>query len=537
LLTDGTYFFLITFPGSIRRCDNIILVVGSGFGDSEGTLPYLTGEWSTQFDYAPMPFDGLLFGSRVMVAKECLTSPSVKQLIAEAPGIADETQWERTYKGVVGGVITVKSELGEPIHKIANRGVLFWREMDDLIFSLPKEKRQAVLLKKKDYIIEKLNSDFQKPWFGRKKDGKSCDLHEMTYREVVDRMVELLYVKHQERWIDGTLRDTLGDFLRRVEERFSRKETASFLQSFADLNMDPHAFVDGFFESFAEAETQTLTQEDVFHFLAITSYPWRKPVPFIPVLDEKFEFWLKKDSLWQSEDVDAVVDQDAGRVAILQGPVAVRHATVVDEPVKDILGNIYKGHIDALKSKYYGGSDIAVPVVEYLGARPSFAVSSSLNRLKGVARTELVDSDQSTTLMYEVTRQASDLPPTSDFLEMLSGADQSWLRAFLTSESIVRGKAIVPNPIQSICRPRFGQTVFVKLDARRKPQVLSFYSGRASGSVPSRHAALTLTVEGDVITVTINEKKDGEFIPLQFFFKYRPWQGYALIHEVMDVSS
>ncbi|KAJ3414301.1 3-oxoacyl-[acyl-carrier-protein] synthase [Chytridiales sp. JEL 0842] len=517
--------------GAIRRCPNIILVVGSGFGDSEGTIPYLTGEWSTQFDYAPMPFDGLLFGSRVMIAKECLTSAAVKKLIAEAPGIADESQWERTYKGVTGGIITVKSELGEPIHKIANRGVMFWREMDDLIFSLPKEKRLPVLLKRKDEIIAKMNADFQKPWFGRKQDGRVCDLHEMTYKEVSDRLLELLYVKHQSRWIDPTLRDTVADFLRRVEERFTKTPgSASLLQSSTDLDMDPASFLQGFFDAFPEASEQILTQEDAFHFLAISSYPWRKPVPFIPVLDDKFEFWLKKDSLWQSEDVDAVVDQDAGRVAILQGPVAVRHSKVVDEPVGEILGGIYKGHIEALKEKYYGNSDLAIPVVEYLGARPSH----SLSKVKGVQKTELFDSDKSVTLMYEVTRNPTEVPATQDFLELLSGGEQTWLRALLTTESIVRGKMLVPNPVQVLCKPRVGQTVFLKLDSSRRPQVLSFYSGRTSGSVPSRHAALIVSMEGETVTVTINEKKDGEFVPLVFYFKYRPWQGYAMIHEVME---
>jgi len=36
-----------------------------------------------------MPFDGFLFGSRVMVAKEAHTSPSVKDLIVAAAGADD----------------------------------------------------------------------------------------------------------------------------------------------------------------------------------------------------------------------------------------------------------------------------------------------------------------------------------------------------------------------------------------------------------------------------------------------------------------
>ncbi|KAI8824957.1 uncharacterized protein EV422DRAFT_605412 [Fimicolochytrium jonesii] len=514
--------------GSIRRQSNLILVVGSGFGDAEGTLPYLTGEWSTQFDYPPMPFDGLLFGSRVMVAKEAITSPEVKQLIVDAPGITDESQWERTYKSEVGGIMTVKSELGEPIHKIANRGIRFWKEMDDDIFSLPRDKRLPVLLKKKDYIIKRLNEDFQKPWFGRKADGRACELHEMTYEEVLDRMLELLYVKHQSRWIDPTLRDTFADFVRRVEERFVTGQTISLLQSYDSLDEDPQAFLEGFLDVYTGAKAQTLTQEDVFYFLTVCSYPWRKPVTFIPVFDDKFEFWFKKDSLWQSEDVDAIVDRDVQRVAILQGPVAVRHCTKVDQPVKEILGDIYSAHIDAIKKIYYGDSDAAIPTVEYLGAR---VISGASDRqLQGTSITSL----QEGSIMYELTRQQSQLPSPSDYLDFIAGPDHTWLRALLTSEAIVQGKLLIPNPVINFLRPRPAQTAFVKYDSRKQPALLTVHNRDVDKVTPDRHPALVITVEGSTIKVTLYHKKDKKYVPLELIFRYMPWQGHHPIHEVME---
>ncbi|KAJ1823653.1 fatty acid synthase alpha subunit Lsd1, partial [Coemansia sp. RSA 2599] len=173
--------------GAIRAQQNIVLVAGSGFGGVDDTLPYLTGEWSRRFDCAPMPFDGILLGSRVMVAKEGSASDSVKETIVATPGI-DDSEWEKTYKGPAGGVVTVLSEMGEPIHKIANRGVMLWKELDDTVFSLPRDKRLPVLLAKKDYIIKRLNDDFQKPWFGKKADGSPADLEDMTYAEVANRL-------------------------------------------------------------------------------------------------------------------------------------------------------------------------------------------------------------------------------------------------------------------------------------------------------------------------------------------------------------
>ncbi|KAL2913765.1 fatty acid synthase alpha subunit Lsd1 [Polyrhizophydium stewartii] len=518
---------------AIRRVDNIILVVGSGFGDHSDTLPYLTGEWSTRFDYAPMPFDGILLGSRVMVAKENLASRGVKELIVAAQGIEDESMWERTYKGEIGGIITVKSELGEPIHKIANRGVLFWKEMDDLIFSLPLNKRLPVLLERKDYIIQKLNSDFQKPWFGRKADGRVCDLHEMTYGEVVDRLFETLYVAHQARWIDVTLRDVFGDFLRRVEERFSASTAPSLLQSYATLDHEPASFIEAFMETFPEAATQILTQEDVFYFLAICSNPVRKPVTFIPVLDDRFEFWFKKDSLWQSEDVDAVAGQDPQRVAILQGPVAVRHSRIVDEPVADILGNMYRGQIAAIKAKYYNDDDSLIPMVEYIGPVPR--ASAHAPRLSHVQVTESRDGlDRS--VMLELPADPADLPPAEDYYEFLAGPETSWMRALLASDSIVQGKLLVDNPIRRILRPRPGQTVFVRHDDRRRPVILSVYDRRQVASqIPRRHPSVTIRRdETGVISVTLFEQRPHASIPLEFRFTYVPTQGRNPIHEIME---
>src|SRR6201991_1785796 len=123
--------------------------------------------------------------------------------------------------------------MGEPIHKLATLGVKFWSEMDQKIFSLDKKKRVAELKKQREYIIKKLNDDFQKGWFGRNSAGESVDLEDMTYGEVIRRMVDLMFVKHESRWIDKSLAKLTGDFIRRVEERFATAEDkSSMVQSY-----------------------------------------------------------------------------------------------------------------------------------------------------------------------------------------------------------------------------------------------------------------------------------------------------------------
>lgn len=281
---------------AIRQHDNICLIAGSGFGGADDIWPYLTGAWSKKYNAQPMPFDGFLFASRVMVAKEAHTSSSVKDLIVAAPGV-DDKNWEGTYVRSTGGILTVRSELGEPIHKVATRAVKLWKEFDDTVFKMPKDKRVAWLTERKTEIIEKLNKDFAKPWFGWKKGGDiALDLNDMTYEEVTLRLVRLMYVIHQSRWIDVTLRNLTGDWLRRVEERFAGVNggtKASILQSFHQLD-NPGPFITEFFQNYPAATEQLLAAEDRAYFLTISQRPGQKPAPFIPILDANFEVWFKK---------------------------------------------------------------------------------------------------------------------------------------------------------------------------------------------------------------------------------------------------
>ena len=279
---------------SIRRHKNIALVAGS-----DDTWPYLCGDWSAEFGVEPMPFDGFLFASRVMVAKEARTSPSVKDLIVAASGV-DDSQWESTYVKDTGGIITVRSELGEPIHKVSNRALKLWKEYDDTVFKLAREKRGAWLQERPAEVIKRLNADYFKPWFPAKKDGRIVeDLGDMTYEETVLRLVRLMYVAHEDRWLDLSLRNLTGDWLRRVEERFAGVNgggpKASVLQSYSSLDQ-PAAFVSTFFEKYPVAKEQLLAHEDKSYFLNITQRSGQKLAPFIPILDNSFEVWFKKVS-------------------------------------------------------------------------------------------------------------------------------------------------------------------------------------------------------------------------------------------------
>ncbi|KAJ1928591.1 fatty acid synthase alpha subunit Lsd1, partial [Linderina pennispora] len=170
-------------------------------------------------------------------------------------------------------------------------------------------------------------------------------------------------------------------------------------------------------------------------------------------MDKDFHIWFKKDSLWQAEDVDAVADQDVGRVCILQGPVAVRYSTKANEPVKDILDNIYHGQIASLLDTYYGGDESKVPTVAYLGNAPNVHAAPAHVKIT------VTESQRS----YKLSNRKSHLPETEAWLKTLAGNELNWLRALLTTPIVAQDRKYVDNIARRVLRPLVGQTVNVSL--------------------------------------------------------------------------
>ncbi|KAF7185742.1 Fatty acid synthase subunit beta [Pseudocercospora fuligena] len=521
---------ILSMYSRIRRCDNLVLLAGSGFGGAEDTYPYLTGEWAKKFGYPPMPFDGVLFGSRCMVAKEAHTSKAAKQAIVDAPGLEDH-EWENTYKGPAGGVITVRSEMGEPIHKIATRGIMFWAEMDQKIFSLDKAKRIPELKKQREYIIKKLNDDFQKPWFGRNKAGESVDLEDMTYAEVLRRMVDLMYIKHPKRWIDKSLARLTGDFIRRIEERFAESDgQGSLIQNYSELD-EPFSTVDKVISTYPESDIQLINAQDCQHFLLLCQRRGQKPTPFVPCLDDTFEFFFKKDSLWQSEDLDAVVDQDVGRVAILQGPMAAKYSTKVDEPIKEILDGVHEGHIKNLTRDLYAGDANRIPRIEYFGGK-LIEASPEIN-LEGLTVNETEQR-----ILYRLSAvSGTALPPIDNWMQLLAGKAHTWRHAFFTADVFVQGQRYQTNPMRRIFAPTPGMVVEIAYPNDPKRTVVSVKE-------PSHGAQYVQTIEvardskGEIVLSMIEDRTaTGKPVALPLRFTYHPETGYAPIREIMEARN
>lgn len=172
-----------------------------------------------------------------------------------------------------------------------------------------------------------------------------------------------------------------------------------------------------------------------------------------------------------TEDIEAVFDQDPQRVCILQGPVAVKHCTKVDEPIGEMFGNIKSSLIKNVLAEFYNNDESQIPTVEYLAQTPKSdstlnetTLHSSYN-IKHSTREN--DSDHSTTHVYEIDGV---LPPTNEWLEHLAGPKLDWLRAFLLSVNVSQGTTgLVENSAQKLFKPRKGQRVEVTLNKEERP--------------------------------------------------------------------
>ncbi|KAL4898957.1 putative sterigmatocystin biosynthesis fatty acid synthase subunit beta [Aspergillus multicolor] len=496
----------------IRDYENIILIAGSGFGAAEDTWPYMSGSWSSRLGYAAMPFDGVLLGSRMMVAREARTSLPAKNLIVQAPGVNDNPEdhgcWTRCAQGPVGGVISVTSEMGQPIHVLATRAIRLWQEFDRRYFSIRDSGRLLDALRKdRDEIIARLNQEYFRPWFAHTDDGKPVEMEDLTYRQVLRRLCQLMYVYRQGRWIDPSYLGLVHDFLRLAHGRLG-------LESSFPLTTDPVELQASFNTAYGTLGEQILYPEDVARLINLFGRQGQKPVPFIPRLDANFQTWFKKDSLWQSEDVDAIVDQDAQRVCIIQGPVAARHSAVRDQPAKDILDSICNAHLEMLQNESSGD-----------GEQPT-EVSSHATNLLGIE----VSHDGSLRRYHLV---GPSLPSTAALVESLIG-QCAWGRAALIQPKVVFGYTRVRNSIREAFEPELGDVVEVKYLRDTPVEITLYHSLQQERGPQTIRAALALShLEHDEISVALMTRSMGKKPALEFKLKLL---GGMMGHSILSIN-
>ena len=520
---DDFHTPLLRSYGQIRQCPNIILIAGSGFGGVEDTLPHLTGEWACSFGYPSMPVDGVLLGSRLMVAKEAHTSPEVKELIVKAEGLED-FEWYKTYEGPAGGFITINSEMGEPIHMLATRGTLLWRDLESTIFSIKDSVARLRTLKEhRTNIVQRLNRDYAKPWFAVTSTGECVDIEDLTYFEVISRMIDLMYVPHQRRWIHISYLTLVLDFMERAEERLPAEKHFDYKS-----HDDPQKLLAEFLRCCPSVSTEVLYPDDVSYLMALFRRRGQKPVNFIPALDEQFETWFKKDSLWQAEDLDAVPGQDIQRICVIHGPVAARHSTIIDEPAGAILDKISQGHFNGLLSRqprkvlqeHNATTEVSKP-----GERPELA--------------NVLVKEQPMQRTYELA-QTGVLPDLEIMIRCILEGSRDWLHACLMDTLIYRGHQLLPNPIRSAFKLKHGDVVIVRYASNDRIQEVSLVRRSPTNfswvgeslkliSQDSKNVVVKKSVPNPVSSVTASISFNFTF--LQSHSKYRLFEDHFQRHE------
>ncbi|KAJ2524911.1 fatty acid synthase alpha subunit Lsd1 [Coemansia sp. RSA 2049] len=548
---------LILAYSAIREHSNVVLVANSGFGNAEGILPYLTGSWGLLFNRPYMPFDGVMVCSRIMAARESRMHDEAKQLIIKAPGIDPYDMLALFGSEPAGGIVSVLNENGHPVHVVANRAALFCHKLSAKVLSQPSDKQVDVLRANKDWIMRGLCNNFMRPWFGFVKDcctsklsggnerHEYVELPEMTYIQVIDRLLELTYIAKERRWIHPTYCNLVAKFVRRTTMRLHDSEQTFPLE--AKRKMD-YCKNDAVLDEIAtvrlaylDAHTQLLATDDVLYFTGLCRRPGQKAVPFVPTLDADFADYLMKDTEWQSEDLCSVYSEKkdladaAQRVLISQGPVAARYSRITNEPVKDIMDEIYSELVQRM----------AVPGTGIEWQEKERAVGICSNNTES----PFVLLNRHTVVCYSRCERTYQLPPangnddgsqdtlpTTDAWHCaLAGSSplaENWLYSILTSPSIVQNKRHVDNYVSRLLRPRHGRTVSVSTD-----------SGNAFGegmpvSVciwdslnPTRlELALTFDSASNVIKLVLPHRASA----LELRYLFSPGTSVAPIHEIMD---
>ena len=322
---------LLATYADLRSVDNLVVCVGGGIGTPDRAVDYLTGAWATLHGETAMPVDGVLIGTAAMATKEATTSPAVKQLLVDTPGVPSvngKVGWVGAGRSE-GNITSGRSQLGADIHEIDNGASRAGRVLDEVAGDL------EAALARKDELIEAM-ADTCKPYFG--------DVAEMTYEQWLRRYVELsgpgttAAAQHHsitgagsEHWLDITFRNRFEEMLDRALARVHPETSGPIERLDVDLE-EPTAAIDTLVAEYPEATSCALHPADVQFFLEICRRPG-KPVNFVPVIDADVRRWWRSDSLWQAHDETYGADQ----VIVIPGPVAVGGITEVDEPVADLL--------------------------------------------------------------------------------------------------------------------------------------------------------------------------------------------------------
>ncbi|MCX7542273.1 DUF1729 domain-containing protein [Corynebacterium sp. P5848] len=319
---------LLTTYAEIRAHDNVVVLVGGGIGTPDKAAQWITGSWATRHGMPAMPVDGVLVGTAAMTTKEATTSPQVKQLLVDTPGVDPDDAGGWVGRGNSrGGVTSGLSHLHADMYEVDNSSARCSR----LLSSLDTSSNEAVAARR-DEIIAALDAT-AKPYFG--------EVSEMTYAQWLQRFVELAWP-----WTDPTWSDRFLDLVHRIEARLAPADHGEIATLFPDIDSisDGPAAVEKLLARYPEATDTIVGARDAAWFIGLNR-KHHKPMPWVPAIDADIARWWGLDTLWQAHDER----YDADKVRCIPGPVSVAGIDRVDEPVAELLGRFEAACVEDLR--------------------------------------------------------------------------------------------------------------------------------------------------------------------------------------------
>ncbi|KAI0467782.1 acyl transferase domain-containing protein [Xylaria cf. heliscus] len=498
----------------IREVNNAILVAASGIGDAQSAWSYISGEWSQRFGRSLMPFDAVLVGSCIMTTQEAKTCPDAKRAMVECPGILDTNSMATMLEPEgAGGIISVMSLHGKPIHVIATRGMRLWAELDTTLFNKSEDAMVEAIHASRSDLIARLNADYQKVWFGwdYTAGGPVDDLGDMTYLDVLRRLVELMHPLSKGGWAHPSYSSIFADFLMRTLERFDGCTYSADLSGLPG----PLEQLDAIATRLPECAHYFLSVEDIDYFVAICKRRGQKPVPFIPVLDSEFPVWFKSDALWQFENLSSTSHSDVGRVCIPADPVAIQRCREANLPVGTLLCSIDHGirnleaGAGALPPKFYPTAPLhwEGELIQSMGGESQLIVDrDTLGITKGA------------------TLQAQD---DNKWLLLLGSRLGQWGICAFGAKKLISGGRAYDNPIRRLFAARPG--VLVRLSDK------NVKGGYARAEMCDDIDNVRIWIDAGTITVTINNRYTVDKTQQEYVLKfaYNESRPYAPLSEIM----
>lgn len=314
---------LLATYARIRSTPNVVLAVGGGIGRPQDAVAYLSGSWALAHGRPRMPVDAVLVGTAAMATLEARTSPQVKRLLVDTPGV-EGGGWVGRGQ-VKGGMTSGLSHLDADMHEVENSSSRASRLIHELGSDI------ETILARKDELVAALDAT-AKPYFG--------DLEEMTYAQWATRMVELSFP-----YADWTWADRLLDLFHRIEARLADADHGEIPTLFPDAAAleDAPAALARLLDAHPDAASTRVAPADAAWFPELCR-KHHKPMPFVPVLDAELARWWGTDTLWQAQDPRFPADA----VRIIPGPRSVAGIDRVDEPVGELLSRFEAALVDAL---------------------------------------------------------------------------------------------------------------------------------------------------------------------------------------------